>query len=104
MMKSVKGRGPGRKAEPVGVAHTGSTVLMPGERTGDIYNLEKVQPHVLLVKLIRAWFFIIFILSSCQCEASPRGQQAAVLQRPKPSQIPETQSSSAWSAKPCGDG
>lgn len=38
-MRTVRGRGPGRSAGPVDVAHRGSTALTPGERTGDINQL-----------------------------------------------------------------
>ncbi len=34
MMMRVRGRGPGKRAEPGGVAHTGSTALTPGKDGG----------------------------------------------------------------------
>lgn len=36
----MRGRGPGRKADPVGVANTGSTALTPGRTTRDIHQLD----------------------------------------------------------------
>lgn len=64
----------------------------------------KTKMKTCFTKLSLLFIISVFILSTWQCEASPWRQQAAVLQRPEPSQIPETQSSSAWGAKSCGDG
>ncbi len=38
----VRGRGPGKRADPAGVAHTGSTALMPGKGTGDNKHINSV--------------------------------------------------------------
>lgn len=36
MTRSVRGRGPGKRVDPAGVVHTGSTALMPGKGTEGI--------------------------------------------------------------------
>lgn len=42
MKMRVRGRGPGKRADPVGVAHTGSTALMRGKGTGDNKHINSV--------------------------------------------------------------
>ncbi len=38
MMKRLRGRAPGKRAEPEAVAHTGSIVLMPGKHRGKSFS------------------------------------------------------------------
>ena len=59
-MRRVRGRGPGRRAGPVGVAHTGSTARTPGERTAEILTNSKSTTRLL----------VDILIPSRQCEAS----------------------------------
>lgn len=61
MTRSVRGRGPGKRVDPAGVVHTGSTALMPGKGTKGIpkkkdHNFNEVLTHFLQITLILSVF------------------------------------------------
>lgn len=56
MKKIVRGRGPGKRAGPADVAHTGSTVLMPSKETGERKNTLTQLKEIFSLGIILAHF------------------------------------------------